>query len=88
MKKSIVYIFYSIIAIAIVIIGFVLIKQSFINSKLQQCPNEWIDNQMPSVGPKKLERQYFILNGERREIDEFDMEWIQKNCNLKKQKVF
>jgi len=88
MKNKIIYIFLGIVAIVILINIFILMKQSFINSKLQQCPDEWIDNQMPSIGPKKLERQYFILNGERREIDEFDMEWIQKNCSLKKQEVF
>lgn len=58
------------------------------DTKLRQCPDEWIDNQMPSTDPNKSKTQYFLLNGERRELEEFDIEWIQKNCNLKKQDVF
>lgn len=99
MNNKIIYIFGSIALIAIVIIVFVLIKKPLpgikprvntpnLKAKLQQCPDKWIDNQMPSTDPKKLETQYFILNGERRELYEFDAEWIQKNCSLKKQVVF
>jgi len=99
MKNKIIYIFLGVVVVFIFIIVFILMKQSPLDSKLQtdmsnlktklkQCPDEWIDNQMPSIGPEKIERQYFILNGERREIDEFDMEWIQKNCGLRKQRVF
>jgi hypothetical protein len=39
-------------------------------------------------GGQIQKRQYFILDGKRREIDEFDMDWVQSNCNLKKQVVF
>lgn len=59
-----------------------------LNIKLQQCPDQWIDNQMPSTDKIKSETQYFIFNGERRELNEFDIEWVQKNCNPKKQVVF
>ncbi len=59
-----------------------------LNTKLRQCPDKWIDNQMPSTDKIKPETQYFIFNGERRELNEFDIEWVQKNCNLKKQIVF
>ena len=60
------------------------------NSKtgLKICPDEWIDNQMPSDSSDKLQRQYFILNGERREFEEFDVAWVQKSCNLTKQVVY
>lgn len=52
-------------------------------SGLQVCPDQWIDNQMPgSIGS-----QYFVLNGETRKINEFDMNWIQNNCDIKKQVV-
>lgn len=99
MKNKTIYIFLGLPIIVIIIIAVILIKyQAFeiklpvitpdSKTKLQQCPDEWIDNQMPSIDPKKAETQYFILNGERRELDEFDAEWIQKNCSLKKQEVF
>lgn len=99
MKNKIIYIFGVIATMAIVIIVFILIKQSSadikqrvstpnLKMKLQQCPDEWIDNQMPSTDLKKSETQYYILNGERRELYEFDIEWIQKNCGLKKQIVY
>lgn len=55
---------------------------------LKICPDEWIDNQMPGDSSDKLQRQYFIMNGERRELEEFDVLWVQKNCNLTKQVVY
>jgi hypothetical protein len=99
MNNKIIYTFGGIAIMAIIIVVFILIKQSSADSKprastpnlktkLQQCPDEWIDNQMPSTDLKKSETQYFILNGERRELYEFDVEWIQKNCGLKKQIVY
>lgn len=94
-----IYIFWCVLVAAIVIIVFISIKLSVLymkpqantpnlKMKLQQCPDEWIDNQMPLTDQKKVETQYFILNGKRRELTEFDLEWIQKNCGLKKQEVF
>lgn len=56
--------------------------------KIQQCPDSWIDNQMPFVGKEKPVTEYYILNGERRDIDVFDGEWIAKNCTLTKQVVY
>lgn len=57
------------------------------NSGLKICPDEWIDNQMP--GDKSEEgRQYYILDGERRELKEFNTDWVQNNCNLEKQVVW
>ncbi len=32
-------------------------------------------------------KEYFILEGKRREIKEFDMEWVKKNCSIKPQIV-
>lgn len=56
------------------------------NAKLRTCPDEWIENRMP--GPKaKQDRQkpnqYFILDGKRRELQEFDLDWIRNNCDIK-----
>lgn len=99
MRNKIVYIFLGLSLVVVTMIVFIQIKPSnptpkllpvepVLKTKLQQCPDEWIDNQMPSTDPKGAETQYFILNGARRELNEFDTEWIQKNCNLKKQEVF
>jgi len=92
MKNKIIYILGGMAVIGIVIIVFISIKPIVnapsLKTKLQQCPDEWIDNQMPSTDLKKSETQYFIFNGKRRELYEFDVEWIQKNCGLKKQVVY
>ena len=59
--------------------------------KLQTCPQEWIQNNMPMViddtKPNELrvqglDNEYFILNGERKELEECDIDWIKQNCNL------
>jgi len=64
----------------------------FIKSKsttlLQVCPDEWIQNDMPPTLKSEKDRQYYILNGERRELSEFDSDWVNKNCNLEKQIVY
>lgn len=99
MKNKIIYTFLGLTAFAIAMVAFISIKQlppesklpeiaPNLNTTLKQCPDKWIDNQMPSTDPKNSEKQYFILNGVRRELVEFDLEWIEKNCNLKKQQVF
>ncbi|NCO11251.1 hypothetical protein GW924_01445 [Candidatus Pacearchaeota archaeon] len=58
-----------------------------VNGLIQKCPDGWIDNQMPSVGPEE-ERQYFIIDEKRREISDFDMPWIEANCDIEKQVVY
>jgi len=58
------------------------------NTGLKICPNEWIDNQMPGDESGGEDRQYYILDGERIEINEFDSIWVQNNCNLEKQVVW
>lgn len=59
------------------------------------CPEKWIDNEMPRViddlnGVKTPEfpRQYFILDGKRRELVEFDMDFVKKNCSVKPEVVY
>jgi hypothetical protein len=60
------------------------------SAKLQVCPDEWINNQMPGPAPEpgSLPKQYYILNGQRREIAEFDIVWVSKNCSIKQQTVY
>jgi len=55
---------------------------------IQACPEEWIQNDMPPIGGSEEDRQYYILDGERRELEEFDTKWVGKNCNLGKQTVY
>ncbi len=53
---------------------------------LQVCPDEWIQNKMPGTGGTEP-NEYFVLEGKRRELKEFDLSWIKKNCNIKPQIV-
>lgn len=63
---------------------------------IQMCPDEWIDNQQPCGCPIEDlycegcqgNRDYFIFNGERRELGEFDVSWVLENCNLEKLVVY
>lgn len=54
---------------------------------LRVCPDEWIQNKMPGPDSQQT-NEYFILDGKRREIKEFDMEWLKKNCDIKPQIVY
>jgi hypothetical protein len=57
-----------------------------LSTRLQQCPDERIDNQMPGPGGPK--EPYYVLKGERREISEFDEAWVAANCNVPTQVVY
>jgi hypothetical protein len=52
---------------------------------VRECPDEMIVNKMPGTSPQS---SYYILDGNRREISEFDSEWVKNNCNIKVQEVF
>ncbi len=60
--------------------------------RLRICPDEWIEDRMPlAINPDikgGLPREYFILNGSRREITEFDLNWVWSNCAIEKQVVY
>ncbi len=55
---------------------------------LKECPEEKIINRMPVVGKPDTPTEYYILNGERREINEFDTAWVRKNCEVKETVVY
>ncbi|WDF66995.1 hypothetical protein PQ465_11830 [Sphingobacterium oryzagri] len=60
-------------------------------SLLQDCPEEKIVNRMPMVqteGKSDKPNSYFIYKGERREIAEFDEQWLKENCDIKETEVF
>lgn len=60
-------------------------------SRLQRvCPEKWIDNRQPCVcdqPPCSCGGQYLIVNGSRKELAEFDLEWIKANCPVNKPEV-
>lgn len=46
---------------------------------------------MPMVLPEgntAPRREYYILNGQRRELREFDLRWVRANCLLRPQTVW
>lgn len=62
-------------------------KQIFedFGEQLQICPDEWYDNQMPTIECDDCtgsQNEYFILDGARRELAEFDLGWVVSNCDI------
>ncbi|OGN02639.1 MAG: hypothetical protein A2655_02875 [Candidatus Yanofskybacteria bacterium RIFCSPHIGHO2_01_FULL_43_42] len=60
---------------------------------LKVCPEEWYVNQMPgTVGletdQNKIPNEYFIYKGIRRELSEFDINWVKTNCSVRPQVVY
>lgn len=56
---------------------------------IRECPDQWIDNQMPSLKEDdSLPSEYFIFDGERKETKDYDVEWIKANCSVKVQKIY
>ena len=52
---------------------------------IQDCPEEKIVNLMPTVGEAGDSAEpnaYFIYKGERRELSEFDLDWVEANCDV------
>lgn len=65
------------------------------NDLLRICPQEKISNQMPCIcstgNPNCAEcanRGYYILNGQRAEIKDFDVEWVKSNCQVVEHTVY
>jgi len=84
----------SIIVLGIMLYLFIKSQNGNVKGKLRECPDSWIVNQMPTIVPESqqdlkpnLPNQYFILNEQRRELSEFDLDWVKKKCNLKPQVV-
>ncbi|MBK6984879.1 MAG: hypothetical protein IPH32_09015 [Bacteroidetes bacterium] len=53
------------------------------NGLIKDCPEELISNQMPTLDKSKRNSKYYIYKGERKEINEFDSVWVNKNCKVK-----
>lgn len=56
--------------------------------KIQECPEAWYKNMMPIIvdDPKDAKHagEYLIVDGQRRELSEYDVEWIVDNCEVNK----
>jgi len=54
--------------------------------KLRECPDVWYKNMMPIIVdiPKDANHagEYLIVDGQRRELSEYDVEWITDNCEV------
>lgn len=48
-------------------------------AKKRVCPDQWIENRMPGLQPVS---QYFIINGKRVAVEQYDIEWIKANCSV------
>jgi spore germination protein GerM len=54
------------------------------NHKLRVCPDAWYKNEMPTIEGSKKIKEYFVINNERKEIKNYDLEWIKLNCDVNK----
>lgn len=58
---------------------------------IKDCPEEKIIDKSPTISDNPNEinpKEYYIYNGQRREINEFDNKWVTKNCNVKITEVY
>ncbi len=85
-KNLIILIVIGIIVLGL-IVGYLIFSKNIFskNKKLKICPDQWYDNKMPTtVGNKNSNSQYFVLDGKRRELSEFNLNWIKNNCDVNK----
>jgi len=52
------------------------------NSGLRICPDVWVDDREPPYSPIPEERQYFIIDGQNRNLNNFDINWVKDNCEV------
>jgi hypothetical protein len=70
------------ISILFIILSFTIACQV----PIQECPDEWIVNEMPCVNDEDISKcnyeneGYYILDGQRVEIKDFDTAWVGENC--------
>lgn len=72
---------------------FNVVEESGASEMLRYCPDEWFENRMPTsnddeTGAPAMSNQYFIVDGERRELIEFDVDFVKKYCDIQKQVVY
>ncbi len=57
-----------------------------LSHKIRKCPEEWIINAMPTIQSKENQKnkEYFIYKGKSYKKEEFDLDWVKNNCEVKK----
>ena len=65
-----------------------ILAASYIDKSIgiKSCPDELIINKMPSTDNSST--NYFIVNGERKEISDFDLSYVIENCDINKSAVY
>ena len=72
-------------------VGYTCQPQTVASSLLRACPSQVIINQMPayqSYSNQNLPSTYYIYNGQRHELSEFDQAWVAGNCNIPVQQAY
>lgn len=88
-KKKILLVIVVVGVIAIGALGAAAFSYKSDNSYLiRECPDQWIENRMPPVESDASERQYFIFKSERKEIKQYDIDWIKNNCSVQVEYVY
>lgn len=57
------------------------------SSSLKVCPDAWYVDQMPTITGSSDVRQYLIINGDRKDAKNYDINWIKQHCNIQVQYV-
>lgn len=61
--------------------------------ELQVCPDKWYRNEQPCVYREspaecaKEKSEYFIVDGQRKEVEDMDVEWIRDNCQVNQPEI-
>lgn len=72
-----------------VVVGYFALNNRPAISLLRVCPEEWIENRMPStVESGGVPNEYFIYKGVRQELSEFDINWVKTNCSVKPKAIY
>ena len=83
-----------IVGIVILIIVGILLNIMLTPSKLQECPDMWLQDRMLRVSsfpwpwPDNSNREWFVFNGTKVSASEVDKEWVIKNCNIQPRIVY
>ncbi len=86
MKKKYAFVF-AIITLVLILFVYIVVFQNPTTALRKDCPDEWIENRMPGLSEPSA-AQYFIIDGERKEIDDFDLPWIKSNCSVQIQYAY
>lgn len=85
MKKVQKILLFILIIVILLVVGIYLRKRYYKNEgKLRFCPDAWTEDRMPGA----VMGEFFMVNGEVRDLSEFDLWWVKNNCNLQKQIVY